>query len=72
MKKSEKKVSIFFKNNWLIILLCLIALVSLITAILIYNFKPYKASKDFSKIDLSNANKLMLVTPLPIVTFLKF
>ena len=61
MKKKQNKIFQFLKNYWHLLLIILIILSSTITMTLIYMFKPYKVNKDFSKIDLTNVEKLMIV-----------
>lgn len=61
MKKIQNKISLFFKKYWLFIAIFLILLITIIILLLIYNFKPYKVDKDFSKINLENVDKLMIV-----------
>ena len=51
----------FLKENIIIILIITITNISLITISLLYLYKPYEIDKDFSKLDLENYNKLMIV-----------
>ena len=56
-----KKLKKFIKNYFKIIIFILISLFIISISIYIYFFKPYKIDKDYSKIDLGDYNKLMIV-----------
>lgn len=51
----------FFKNYLIYIMAILVLLVFITTSIFLYYHHLYKIDKDFSKIDLTNINKLMIV-----------
>ncbi len=61
MKKIINNIFNFIKSNIIPILIVIVILTILIITTLIHFLAPYKANKDFSKINLDGYNKLMIV-----------
>lgn len=60
-KKLLKKILTLLKQHWLLLSILLIIFIIAYISIHNYLYKPYIADKDFSKVDLGNATKLMIV-----------